>query len=98
MDKMLMKEASYFGENLDMCFKNTLAYLKTDVKRCFKWLDLGLSPCACGLMGPAPKPLNEIPHLLKPNSEGPDVNAAVKACVDRGKAKMGFVGPGQILA
>jgi hypothetical protein len=63
-----------------------------DVKRCFKWLDLGLSPCACGLMGPAPKPLNEIPHVLKPNSEGPDVNAA--ACVDRGKAKMGFIGPG----
>lgn len=91
---MLTKKTAYFGENLDTCFKNTLACIKMDVKRCLKWLDLGPSPCACGLMGPAPKPLNEIPRVLKPNFEGPDVNAVVKACVDKGKAKMSFMGPG----
>jgi hypothetical protein len=70
-----------------------LSHIKMDMERCLRWLESVLSPCVCGLMGPAPKPLNEVPCVPKPNSEGLVVNVGVKACEDKGKAKMGFVGP-----
>lgn len=84
----------YFGESLNRCsFRNTLTCIKMDMERCLKWLDLGLSPCVCGLMGPAPKPLNEVPREPKLSSEGLVVNTGVKAREYKEKAKMGFVGP-----
>jgi hypothetical protein len=46
-----------FGENPErVSFRNTLNRLKRDVERCLKWVDSGLCPCVCGLLGPAPKP------------------------------------------
>lgn len=94
MEKMLTRETVYFGESLDRrSFRSMLSCIKMDMERTLKWLDSVLSPCVCGLMGPAPKPLNEVPCVPKPNSKGSVVNAGVKAREDKGKAKMGIVVP-----
>lgn len=71
------EDRAHFGVSLDSrSFRNTLTCIKRGVVRCLKWLDSGLSRCACGLMGPAPRPLIEGPREPIPSlTEGPNVNA-----------------------
>lgn len=41
-----------------------LLCVKMDVVRCLLWLDLGFSPCGCGLLGSTPKPSSvEVPSV-----------------------------------
>lgn len=80
----------HFVDSLERySFRNTLARRKWDVERSSKWLDSGLSPCACGLLGPAPKPPNAAHCDRKPIVAGPVGALSYKA---KRKAKKGFVG------
>lgn len=80
----------HFFDSLERySFRNMLARLKWDVERSLKWLDSGLSPCACGLLGPTPKPPNAAHCDRKPIVAGPVGALSYKA---KRKAKKGFVG------
>jgi hypothetical protein len=64
-----MRNRAYSGETLEVCsVRNTLTCIERDVVRCLQWMDLGLSPCACGLLGPTPKPSAiEGPRVPRPS-------------------------------
>lgn len=56
-------------------------------------MDLDLSPCACGLLGPVPKSIVEGPNFSRSSLvEGPMVGERLKACDPKGKAPMGYDG------
>jgi hypothetical protein len=75
-----------FGENSERAsFRNTLNRLKLDVERCLKWVDSGLCPCVCGLLGPAPKPTVEA-HVRQPLPASPVRGGSLK------EKKKGFLG------
>ncbi|GLT54777.1 hypothetical protein SLA2020_279470 [Shorea laevis] len=75
-----------FGENSERAsFRNTLNRLKRDVEKCLKWVDSGLCPCVCGLLGPAPKPTLEA-HVRQPLPAGPVRGGSLK------EKKKGFLG------
>lgn len=53
-------------------------------------MDLGLSPCVCGILGPTPKPKStQSPHVQS-LAKGPSTR--LKAHDSKGKAPMGFGG------
>lgn len=57
-------------------------------------MDLGLSPCACGLLGPEPFSSPAEGPLPRPSlAEGLKVNARLKARDPKGKAPLGYKGP-----
>ncbi|GLT60900.1 hypothetical protein SLA2020_336410, partial [Shorea laevis] len=75
-----------FGDKSERAsFRNTLIRLKRDVEKCLKWVDSGLSPCVCGLLGPAPKPTLEA-HVRQPLPAGPERGGSLK------EKKKGFLG------
>lgn len=83
------EESHHCGESSEhVSFRNTLNRIKIDVKRCLNWLDSGLCPCVCGLLGPAPKPLMEA-HVRQPLPAGPVRGASFKE-KKKGKGLMRF--------
>jgi hypothetical protein len=55
VEESLRNVTAHFGESFKVNYVgNTLLCIKRDVVWCLKWMDFGLCPCACGLLGHVP--------------------------------------------